>query len=140
MALFEKNKNDCTISHLIFGDLLLGEVDPDDRFRRRSLLAPVRVGAGGGGGGDGGDGARATLHEVRLTLLFVVALEAAVKLQELVVDVGHPEVERVHFLPPFSHTYIALISVFCPTDGAARILPRFLSFYLPQNKYSRWST
>ena len=36
--------------------------------------------------------------------------------------------------------YIALISVFCLTDGAARILPWFLSFYLPRDKYSRWST
>ena len=30
------------------------------------------------------------------------------------------------FLP-----YIAFLSVFCQTDGAARILPQLLSFYLP---------
>ena len=36
--------------------------------------------------------------------------------------------------------YIALISVFCPTDGAARILPWFHSFYLPNDKYSPWCT
>ena len=37
-------------------------------------------------------------------------------------------------------TYIGLVSVFRLTDGTARILPWFLSFYLPSDKYSRWST
>ena len=74
-------------AHLIFGDLLLHEVDADDRFRRRSVVAAARV----SGDGAGDDGARASLHEVRLTLFFVVALESSVQLQELVVDVRHPE-------------------------------------------------
>ena len=34
-------------------------------------------------------------------------------------------------LKTFSHILIALISVFNFTDGATRILPGFLSFYLP---------
>ena len=32
--------------------------------------------------------------------------------------------------------YIALISVFRPTDGAAKIVRQSLSFYLPRDKYS----
>ena len=34
------------------------------------------------------------------------------------------------FLPSF-YTNLALISMFCTTDGPARILPPFLSFYFP---------
>ena len=42
------------------------------------------------------------------------------------------------FLYPFPLN-IALISVFCLTDGTAKILAQFLSFYLPCDKYSYWS-
>ena len=39
---------------------------------------------------------------------------------------------------PFLH-YIALISVFYPTDGTARILQGFLSIWLPCDKKLHWS-
>ena len=42
------------------------------------------------------------------------------------------------FFYPFLQ-YTALKQGFHLTDGAARILPQFLSFYLPHDKYPYWS-
>ena len=43
------------------------------------------------------------------------------------------------FSTPFL-SFITLLTLFCLTDGPARILPWFLSFCLPCDKYSCWST
>ena len=46
-------------------------------------------------------------------------------------------VEKVFYpLFPICCSYICV----CPTDGAARILTWFLSFYISHDKYSHWST